>query len=100
MLNLLRDNLIWGISEGLYRKDLNVEVLVRMRLAQFDMAGDMDVFPPTQFDFTRVHLQLLEHFIYGVMTTKGVELYEDLKSRYEGKGQMAQEIIEKIHVNY
>ncbi|QNH61939.1 TetR/AcrR family transcriptional regulator [Hymenobacter sediminicola] len=67
-------NLRRGMSEGLYRADLDVEVLARLRLSQVELAFNAQVFPPSEFDPKRVILTTQEHFMLGVATLKGHRL--------------------------
>ncbi|MEQ9298296.1 MAG: TetR/AcrR family transcriptional regulator [Cyclobacteriaceae bacterium] len=73
----ITQNLERGIKEGFFRKEIDIEVLALMRLEQFQMIFDQRIFPSTQFDFAKVQTQILEHFIYGILTEKGRALYEE-----------------------
>ncbi|WP_375416224.1 TetR/AcrR family transcriptional regulator [uncultured Hymenobacter sp.] len=74
ILRQISDNLHRGIREGLYRADLDVDVLARLRLAQIELAFNADVFPPRQFEVQRLQQAILEHFMLGVATLKGHKL--------------------------
>lgn len=74
ILAQITDNLRRGIAEELYRPELDVEVLARLRLAQIELAFNADVFPPRQFDVRRLQEVILEHFMLGVATLKGHKL--------------------------
>ena len=67
-------NLRRGVAEGLFRADLDVDVMARLRLSQIELLFDSDVFPPRQFGNERVSQALLEHFMLGVATLKGHRL--------------------------
>ena len=67
-------NLRRGIAEDLFRADLDVDVMARLRLSQIELLFDSDVFPPRQFGNERVSQALLEHFMLGVATLKGHRL--------------------------
>ena len=41
------------------------------------MIFDQRIFPSTKFSFAKVQTQILEHFIYGILTEKGRALYEE-----------------------
>ncbi len=73
----ITENLERGISEGFFRKKINIEVLAAMRLEQIQMIFDQHIFPRARFDFAKVQTQILEHFIYGILTEKGRALYEE-----------------------
>lgn len=78
-------NLNDGIAQGLYRPDLNISILSRMRLESVEMGLNQDFFPARSFNVTEVNLAFLDHFIRGIVTEKGLKLYESYKSEKEGE---------------
>ncbi|NVO83557.1 TetR/AcrR family transcriptional regulator [Hymenobacter terrestris] len=74
ILTQIQDNLHRGMKEGLYRANLDVEVLARLRLAQIDILFDPDIFPNAHFGQSRVQLACNEHFLLGLVTLKGHKL--------------------------
>ncbi|HEX8656483.1 MAG TPA: TetR/AcrR family transcriptional regulator [Hymenobacter sp.] len=74
ILSQIIDNLRRGIAEGLFRSDLDVDVLARLRLAQIELQFDPTLYPPRQFGAERVSVALVEHFMLGVATLKGHRL--------------------------
>jgi AcrR family transcriptional regulator len=79
ILTQIQANLRRGVAEGLYRADLDIEVLSRLRLAQIDILFDPDVFPHTQFDQPRVQMACNEHFLLGMVTLKGHKLINEYR---------------------
>ena len=75
ILEQITKNLRRGIAEGLFRADLDVEVLARLNLALIEMPFDAEVYPPTQFAPIRVNKVFDEHFLLGVATLKGHRLF-------------------------
>lgn len=75
ILDQIMQNLRRGMAEGLFRADLDVEVLARLNLAQIELAFDPDLYPPTQFAPVRVNKVFDEHFLLGVATLKGHRLF-------------------------
>jgi TetR/AcrR family transcriptional regulator, cholesterol catabolism regulator len=73
----LKDHLVRlltkGIEQGYFRKDINVEILCRMRMEQVEMSFNNDVFPQSELDIAEVHIQLFYHFVFGICTLKGHE---------------------------
>ena len=68
-------NLKQGIEDGYFRKEINLEILSRLRLLEIQLLFDQDVFPIDQYDFKEVQIQLFDHFVYGIVTEKGRALY-------------------------
>lgn len=68
-------NLTEGIQLGLYRSDLDVDVLARLRIEQIEMAFDPTIFPPQQFNMINIQVQFIHHFLRGILTEQGFDLY-------------------------
>lgn len=79
MQSIIRENLQRGIREGLYRADLDVDVLTRYRLATAMLCFQPDVFAPGLYEMSKVQRILLEHFLYGLVSSKGFKRIEAYK---------------------
>jgi AcrR family transcriptional regulator len=79
ILDQITQNLRRGMAEGLFRPDLDVEVLARLNLAQIELAFDSVLYPPAQFGPMRVNRVFDEHFLLGVATLKGHKLINKLR---------------------
>lgn len=66
-------NLNKGKEEGLYREDLNCDVIARIYIAKMDMLFDGEVFPTHQFNFPEVYLEFFRYHIRGIASKKGLE---------------------------
>jgi len=78
-------NITRGITEGLYRSEVNVEILTRFRLESVFMAFDQKVFPSNQYNLIDVYNTLIDHFIYGIVTDKGRVLLNEYKAERNKK---------------
>lgn len=67
------DNINKGIKEGLYRDDLNPQVISKIYLSRFDVIFDGELFPFPEFSFTDVIWELFRYHIRGIANGKGVE---------------------------
>lgn len=63
-----------GMEEGYFRKNMNPEVLGIMRMEQIQLSFDQNLYPRSRFEFAEVQMELLRHFISGILTEKGREL--------------------------
>ncbi|NEM96096.1 TetR/AcrR family transcriptional regulator [Pontibacter burrus] len=79
MFEKIRENLLRGIKEGLYRKDLDVDVMAKIRLVQVELPFNPILFPPLKYDLRRVQMATLEHYMLGLATLKGHKLINELK---------------------
>lgn len=73
-LQAIAETLRWGIQEGYFRKDINVDILSVLRIEEIQLTFDSGVFPREKFDFMKVQMQLFTHFIRGIVTPEGAEL--------------------------
>jgi hypothetical protein len=73
---MITDNLTRGVKEGNFRDDININILARLRVEQVQICFDQKVFPKDQFDFKEVQMQVFDHFLFGIVTSKGKALYE------------------------
>ena len=73
-LNQIQHNLHRGVREGLFRPELDVAVLARLRLAQVELAFSPTCYPHREFDLGRVQVALLDHFLRGIVTARGQDL--------------------------
>ena len=81
IITSIRNNLYQGISEGFYRSDIDVEVLSLLRIEEFEIAFDPDIFPPDKFHMMRVQMQFVHHFLRGILTEKGFQYYNTIKDK-------------------
>lgn len=70
-------NLNRGIVDGLFRPDIDPEIIANLRVWEIQVLFDNESFPPEKFDFKKVQVQLYDHFVYGIATEKGRKLYTE-----------------------
>jgi AcrR family transcriptional regulator len=80
LLKSITDNIERGKTEGIYRKNIDVAVLARMRIEQVEMVWNPEIFPFPTFDLKEVQLSILEHFLYGITNIKGHKMVEKYKN--------------------
>ncbi len=66
-------NIKLGQKQGLFRTDLNAEIISRIYTNRIDMILDGNVFPVNEFAFKEIVHQLLIYHIHGISTLKGIE---------------------------
>ena len=72
-------NMKQGMEEGLFRNNLNPEILAAIRIETIQMIFDTQLFPADRYNIVDIHAQALDHFMYGLLTDKGRKLYEKYK---------------------
>lgn len=67
-----------GKNEGYFREDINAEIIAVFRVESVEMPFNSQIFPPSQFNFAEVQMALFDHFVHGLLTVKGQEIYDSL----------------------
>ena len=72
------DNIIRGKKEGYIRDEVDEVILSKLRIEEMEIAFDQDVFPYQEYDFRKVQVQFFDHFMRGILTQNGLEVYNKL----------------------
>lgn len=83
LFGLLRANIEKGISEELYRPEINVDIITRFRIESMMMPFNPDFFSKHKHSLLEVEEQLLEHFLFGIVSLKGYKLVLKYKQESE-----------------
>ncbi len=75
-----------GMDEGYFRRNMNPEVLAVMRMEQIPLSFDQNLFPRNRFEFAEVQVELLRHFMAGIITEKGKELLKNYSKSTDKNG--------------
>ena len=90
MHQIIKTNLIKGIEQGVYRSEIDPEILSIYRLETSFVPFNAQLYPFSKFDIGKVTLQIIENFIYGVMSIKGLEYMEKYKQATSNKNKTEQ----------
>jgi hypothetical protein len=72
--NIIATNLHRGIDEDLYDKDINIDILTKIRIENIMLPFRTDIFPSDRYDYLHVNEVMLFHFVKGIVTKKGKKL--------------------------
>jgi AcrR family transcriptional regulator len=81
LYQMIKVNLENGITEGNYREDIEVDILTRYRLHSIMLAFNPTIFPNNRTRIVDIEQHLMEHFLYGLATTKGQKLIQKYKQQ-------------------
>lgn len=79
LLDMIRKNMEWGIRDELYRPELNVDVISKFRLESIMAPFNIHLFTPSRYNLADVTQEILEHYVYGLVTPKGYKLIQKYK---------------------
>ena len=81
----VRQNIEWGIEDGVYRPGIDTDVLTKFRLESMFLPFNLIVFPQSKYNITRIEEEIMEHFVHGLATIKGHKLIEKYKKQRQTK---------------
>lgn len=81
LFKTIKANLEWGVEEELYRHDISVDVLTKLRLETIFLPFSQEIFPHNKYNLVDVERQILENFLYGIATIKGHKLIDKYKQQ-------------------
>lgn len=74
LYGVIRQNLLRGIREELYRDNLDVEVLARFRVESIVLPFMPDFHTKVNISLAEIEEELTIHFLYGLVSQKGYKL--------------------------
>jgi AcrR family transcriptional regulator len=69
-------NLRKGIATGLYRENMDVEMISRLYIANADNIFNTQVFPVDDYDPVNTYTALIKYHLYAIATENGKEILE------------------------
>lgn len=85
LLNIISNNIERGIQEGLYRPEINVEIMSRFHVESMMIAFNIELYTPKKFNLVEVTRELIEHYVFGLATPKGYEQIRTYRSELNNK---------------
>lgn len=76
MINMIRTNLQKGIAEGLYRPEINIDILARYRVESIFIVFNPGFQQATQSGLVQGMHEILINFLFGLVTPKGHKMIE------------------------
>jgi hypothetical protein len=73
---IIRKNIEWGISQELFRPEINIDVITKFRLESIMIPFNVSVFPPGKYNLAALSEEIIQHFTYGLVTVKGHKLIQ------------------------
>lgn len=81
LYSVISSNLERGVKEEIYRPEIDVDVITRLRIEGVMLPFNAAVFPNNRTHLMHIEQQLFDHFIYGIATTKGQKLIQKYKTQ-------------------
>jgi AcrR family transcriptional regulator len=72
--NNIRENLLWGIKEELYRSEINVDLMAKFRINTMLLPFDPAFLNKQKLSLAEVEKNILESYLFGLVSLKGYKL--------------------------
>lgn len=76
LLQIIHDNIEWGIKDELYREDIDIDVMSKFRIESMMIPFNVTVFSPGKYNLAATSELIIENFTYGMATIKGHKLIQ------------------------
>lgn len=73
VLQSVTQNLERGVGEGLFHKDMDIAIMARYRVESCLLCFAPGTFPKDRFEMGKVQSTLMNHFLRGIATDKGLK---------------------------
>lgn len=83
MYNKIIENIRKGKEEGLYRHELNEEIIAKLQLSRIENLADNDVFTIGEFTSNKFFLEIFIYHIRGIANETGVALLEQKLKNFD-----------------
>jgi TetR/AcrR family transcriptional regulator, cholesterol catabolism regulator len=69
---IIKQNILRGRQEGLYREDFDIDIITKLHLATVFNMFDPDLFPDSVTARVSLFKEYMMHFLHGIITNKGL----------------------------
>jgi hypothetical protein len=84
MHDAIRQNLVKGIGEGLYRKEMNVDIISKLHMTRMEYRYRQDNFQLSDIDSREVMQEIFTYHLHGIANENGIKiLNEKLNSEWK-----------------
>lgn len=72
--SVIRENLQWGINQGVYRSNLNPDIISKLYVGKTSLLVDEEVFPIREYNIGELFEEFINYHIQGIASEKGRQL--------------------------
>jgi len=74
LFNIVRNNILRGINEQLYREDIDVDIIARFRVHSLLLAFNPEFNATLKKSISEIAKELIIHFLFGLVSLKGYKM--------------------------
>jgi len=77
MYDSIRENLIKGQKEGLYRMDMDINIICKLHMTRLEYKYSSDSFTITELGSEEVMNEIFKYHLHGIASEKGLKILND-----------------------
>lgn len=81
LYNIIKENIEWGIKDGVYREDINIALISNFRIETTSLTFQQDFYNRVHTELADIHQEITLLILYGIATTKGIKLINKYKEQ-------------------
>jgi AcrR family transcriptional regulator len=79
LFDIIQQNIERGVIEGVYRQDVNPEIVTQIRMETMLMVFSNSFFQSNKYSVVEIEKQAFELFLFGIVSEKGAKLLKKYK---------------------
>lgn len=87
---LIRDNIERGMEQGVYRHDLDPDIIAKLYVGKTSLVADDELFPLREYNIEALFKQYIHYHIHGIASPKGLGLLEQHQGKMDGQATGAE----------
>ena len=80
LFKIIKENILRGIKEGLFRKDIDVDIITWLQLELISGIFHDEEIASGQTSVSHFEKEMKDFFLHGVCTEKGLILFQNISS--------------------
>jgi len=76
VLGRIKENIVSGIEQGVYRPDLDPDVVAKFYISSINITMDPMLFPHNKYQFSSIYREFLNYHLRGIVSAKGLKYLE------------------------
>jgi len=76
ILDRIEENVKSGVKQGVYRSDLNADIISKVYIGGIDMLANQDLFPVKKYVYIEIYKEYLNYHLRGIVSSKGLKYLE------------------------
>ena len=82
MYEMIRSNIEQGVKEGLYRDNMDADIIAKLYVGKTNLLTDEKLFPMREYDRDRLFSEYIQYHLRGIVSDKGMKQLKTYQPDY------------------